>query len=188
MSVTGKFSFFEERVFGPRAAFVTSFTAGLHMLTAPSGYPREWRDGAGAYSRNVGDHYARHGAQGTAQFAVSALLHEDSRYVSSTSTSFLARVTHAIGYTIADQTDGGHRTLAVSNFAGAAAGGFVGTAYMPDGFNDTTHAGQRALQVLAGMAGRNLAAEFAPGIVRIVRKLGLPTTGKIPIPVWWTGQ
>jgi hypothetical protein len=33
---------------------------------------------------------------------------------------------------------------AISNFAGAKAAGFVGNSYLPSGFNDVTHAGQRA--------------------------------------------
>jgi hypothetical protein len=33
---------------------------------------------------------------------------------------------------------------AFSNFVGAKAAGFVGNAYLPSGFNNATHAGQRA--------------------------------------------
>jgi hypothetical protein len=188
LTVTEKFSFFEQPVFGPRAAALISLTAGLRMLNAPDRYPHEWRDGVGAYSRNVGDHYARHAAQNTASFVASAVLHENPRYVPATGTALLGRVAHAIGFTLIDRTDGGHSTLAVSNFAGAAAGGFVGNGYMPDGYNDVTHAGQRALGIMGGVAGRNLAAEFGPDIARMLRKLGISTTGKIPIPEWWTSK
>jgi hypothetical protein len=51
---------------------------------------------------------------------------------------------------------------ALSNFVGAAAGGFVGNAYLPSGFNNLTHAGQRATLRLGFAAGGNLFREFAP--------------------------
>src|ERR1035438_4159197 len=80
MTVGEKFSFFEEPVFGPRAATLASVTSALRLAIPPDRYPHEWRDGVGAYGRNVGDHYARHAAQSTASFAASALLHEDPRW------------------------------------------------------------------------------------------------------------
>ncbi len=188
LSVVEKFSFFERPVFGPRAALLTSVTAGIRLWNPPNAFPNEWRQGMPAYARNVGDHYARHAAQSTASFAASALLHEDPRYQPAKSTSFAGRLVHALGYSIVDRTDGGRATLAVSNFAGAAAGGFVGNAYMPDGFHDVTHGGQRALMIFGGMAARNLLEEFAPDIARGLRKLGIPTAGKVPIPEWWTSK
>jgi hypothetical protein len=51
---------------------------------------------------------------------------------------------------------------ALSNFVGAAAGGFVGNAYLPSGFNNLTHAGQRAKLRFGFAAGGNLFREFAP--------------------------
>ena len=188
MTVVQKFSFFEKPVFGPREAILTSFTAGFRLLTPPDAFPREWRQGMGAYGRNVGDHYARHAARATASFAAAALLHEDVRYHPARSTSFVGRFAYALGYTLVDRTDGGRLTPAISNFAGAMAGGFVGNAYMPDGFHDTTHAGQRALGIMGGMAIKNLAEEFGPDLARIARKLGIPTGGKIPVPEWWTSK
>jgi hypothetical protein len=51
---------------------------------------------------------------------------------------------------------------ALSNFLGAAGGGFVANTYLPAGFNDVTHAGQRATLRLGFAAGGNLFREFAP--------------------------
>jgi hypothetical protein len=62
----------------------------------------------------------------------------------------------------------------------------VGNAYLPDGFNNTRHAEQRAVGMFAGMAGRNLAAEFAPDIGRALHGLHLPRFNRIP--VWWTSK
>jgi hypothetical protein len=58
---------------------------------------------------------------------------------------------------------------AISNFAGSAAAGFVGNAYLPSGFRDVTHAGQRAGIQFAFAAGGNLFQEFAPQIPGPIR-------------------
>jgi len=58
---------------------------------------------------------------------------------------------------------------ALSNFVGAAAGGFVGNTYLPAGFNDVTHAGQRATIRFATFAAGNLFREFAPQMPRPMR-------------------
>ena len=62
-------------------------------------------------------------------------------------------------------------TIAFSNFAGAAAGGFVGTAYLPHVYNDLTHTEQRIAFQFANIAMQNVAAEFQPQWGPLVRKL-----------------
>jgi hypothetical protein len=95
-------------------------------------------------------------------------------------------LSHALIYTFIDKTDGGHSTVALSNFTGAAAAGFVGNAFMPAGFDNATHAGQRATLAFGSLAVGNMAQEFAPEIRKAllavhIRHVPLP-------PVWWTGQ
>ena len=51
---------------------------------------------------------------------------------------------------------------AISNFVGAAAGGFVGNAYLPTGFDNVTHAGQRTTVRFGMFAAGNLFCGFAP--------------------------
>jgi hypothetical protein len=68
---------------------------------------------------------------------------------------------------------------------GAAAGGFVGNAYLADGWNNTTHAGQRSLATFGGVAAQNFVQEFSPEIGGAFRRLHIP---KLPLPpIWWTG-
>ncbi len=76
---------------------------------------------------------------------------------------------YALRFTFVDRSDSGHAMLALSNFAGAAAGGFVGNAYLPAGFNDVTHAGQRATIRFGTFAAGNLFREFAPQMPRPMR-------------------
>jgi hypothetical protein len=91
------------------------------------------------------------------------------------------RTAHALAFTFAEKTDSGRNTIAFSNFAGAAAGGFVGRAYLPHGYDDLTHAEQRMASQFMSIALQNVAAEFQPQWGPIVRKLRIQ---KI-IPGWW---
>ena len=128
--------------------------------------------------------FARNGAEGIGRFTASVLLHEDPRYRRSGSNSFPVRLGHALVFTFVDRTDGGHTTIAVSNFTGAAAGGFIGNAYLPAGFDNLTHAGQRSAIAFGGIAAQNVLQEFSPELGRFLRKIHLP---HIPLPpVWWT--
>jgi hypothetical protein len=52
--------------------------------------------------------------------------------------------------------------VAVSNFTGAAASGFVGNAYLPTGFDNLTHAGQRSAVAFGGLNAQNVLQEFSP--------------------------
>src|SRR5260370_22984386 len=101
-------------------------------------------------------------AQRTARFLTGVALHEDPRYVRSTSKNPLVRTTHALAFTFIDKTDSGRNTIAFSNFAGAAAGGFVRRAYLPHGYNDLTHAEQRMASQFMSSAIQNVAAQFQP--------------------------
>jgi hypothetical protein len=179
-----KFSLYVHRTFGPPALILPAFGAGLSMLNPPGNYPREWKDGPQAFGRHYGNILATATARETAGMLASVALHEDPRYRPSGSTNVLFRTFHALSYTVVDRTDSGRTTIAVSNFAGAAAGGLVGMAYLPNGFNDATHAEQRIAAQFATLAIHNLAAEFYPQWGPIVRKLRIPKL----LPEWWVPQ
>jgi len=176
-----KFTIYAHQTFGPPALILPAFTAGRDMANPKSHYPREWKDGGGAFGRLYGDAIAAGTSERTARFLTGAALHEDPRYVRSNSKNPLARTMHAVAFTFIDKTDSGRNTIAFSNFAGAAAGGFVGSAYLPHGYNDVTHAEQRMTFQFASIAIQNIAAEFQPQWGPIVRKLRIQ---KI-IPEWW---
>jgi hypothetical protein len=186
MDVEDKFKYFVEPAFGPRNLFTKAFSSGIRMANPPKNYPHEWHSGVEAYGRFYGDSFARTGAESIGRFSASVLLHEDPRYRRSTSTFFPTRLGHALAFTLVDRTDGGHPTVAISNFTGAAANGFIGNAYLPSGFDNLTHAGQRSAVAFGGMAGQNVMQEFAPDLAPLLKKIHVP---HIPIPpVWWTGD
>ncbi|MDR3746350.1 MAG: hypothetical protein P4K80_09500 [Acidobacteriaceae bacterium] len=170
--------------FGPRAFVSPAFSAAMKMARPPSGYPREWIDGGPAFGREYGAALGTRVAQQTGRYAAGALLHEDFRYRPSGKQG-VARLFYALGYTFADRTDSGHRTLAVANFAGAAASGFVGNLYLPDGFNSPGDGAVRFEGRFVGYAGNNVSREFAPEIRRVTRKLHLPFP-RVPSREWWT--
>lgn len=186
MTLGDKFKYLVEPQFGPRSFFTNAFEAGIFMANPPSHYPPEWHGGAEAFGRLYGDSFARNGAEGIGRFTASVLLHEDPRFRRSESNSFPVRLGHAFVFSFVDRTDGGHTTIAISNFTGAAAGGFIGNAYLPAGFDNLTHAGQRSAIAFGGIAAQNVAQEFAPELGRFMKKIHLT---HIPMPpVWWTGN
>jgi hypothetical protein len=161
-----RFSYFmTETYLNPSFFTAPAFSASIRMANPPGKgadrYPNEWRQGAEGFGRNYGDAFATRISTHTAQFVTGILTREDPGYVPSASRHFLVRGSHAFVFTFIDQSDSGRRVPALSNFAGAAAGGFVGNAYLPDGFRDATHAGQRAIFQFGMLAGGNLFREFA---------------------------
>ncbi|HEX4652385.1 MAG TPA: hypothetical protein VH250_12860 [Granulicella sp.] len=186
LTLNQKFKLYEHQTFGPHALILPLFGAGIRMAHPPTsypGYPKQWTDGAGAFGRLYGSALATQSTKRTARFLVDAAVHEDPRYQSAPlGANTAVRFVHAIAFTFVDRSDSGHSELAYGNFASAAAGGFVGMAYLPAGYNDASHAGERMGTEFLGLAVQNVAREFAPQWVPIARKLHIP---KI-LPGWWT--
>jgi hypothetical protein len=171
--------------YGPRSLFNPAISAGITMLNPPKHYPRDWKDGPGAYGRIYGSKLASRASEQTARFLTAAVLHEDFRYRPSTSKDPIARIAHAFAFTFVDKSDSGGDRLAVANFAAAAASGFTPNLYLPRGYNTVSRAETRAAISFGGLVGKNLAREFAPDLARISRKLHVPFP-HLPIPEWWT--
>jgi hypothetical protein len=185
LSFHEKFTIYTHQAFGPPALIFPAFGAGIRMANPPKNYPRDWRDGGGAFARLYGDAIATQTTKRTAKFVTDTLFHEDPRYQPAREgANVVARFAHAVAFTIVDRSDFGNRQLALGNFASAAAGGFVGMAYLPDGFNDVTHAGQRVGTEFLGITAANIFREFAPQWAPVVHKLHIP---KI-VPPWWVPE
>ena len=181
--------------FSPIAFIVPAADAGITMAHPPRGYPRDWSDGGGAFAYNYGAEIGRHTTAGYAHFVAAAILREDPRYFHSTSRNYFSRTLHAMVFTLVDRSDSGRHTLAVSNFAGSVAGGFVGMSWEPDGFSDVTHAYQRSAVELTTFAGHNLIGVFSPELTRLAVKLhmskaqgALMPDSTAPVPDQQSGQ
>jgi hypothetical protein len=179
-----KFLIYATKSFGPPAVILPAFGAGLGMLNPPSKYPKEWKDGADAFGRNYGYRLADRTSRNTAQFLTGALLHEDPRYLRSTSSNPFTRTVHALVFTVFDKTDSGRTTFAASNFAAAAAGGFVGMGILPNGYNDITHAEQQMASEFLQIGIGNLLTEFEPQWGPWAKKLRIPKL----LPGWWVPE
>ena len=131
--------------FGPRALLTPAFGSAFSMLNPPSAYPKEWRQGMGAFGRIYGSSIATRTSEQTARFLTAAVLHEDFRYRPSTSKNPLVRSLHAVAFALVDKSDSGNNSIAFSNFAGAAAGAFTPNLYMPAGYNTLSSAVERML-------------------------------------------
>jgi hypothetical protein len=184
LTTQNKVLIYAHKTFGPPAVILPAFGAGLGMLNPPSKYPKEWKDGASAFGRNYGYRLADHTSRNTAQFLTGTLLHEDPRYLRSNSSNPFARTVHALAFTIFDKTNSGRTTFAASNFASAAAGGFVGMGILPDGFNDITHAEQHMASEFLQIGIGNVLTEFEPQWGPWAKKLRIP---KI-LPGWWVPE
>lgn len=182
MSLQDQASHYARDAFSAGSLLIPALPAGINMASPPNHYPREWKDGASAFGRNFGDALAAEEAAKAGKFLACALLHEDPRYFPDTRTNPMHRVFHALAFTLVDSSTTGRRRLAVSNLAGVAAGGFVGTAYLPAGYSDAIHAGQRAGGMLVGyaqtqvvgFATQNVIEEFSPELKALGRLLHLP--------------
>ena len=181
LTTKDKFQIYAHRNFGPQNFIFPAFGSALLMASPPRNYPRDWVDGGGAFGRWYGEQIAASSAYRTGQVLAEVALHEDPRYVPSRSTDVLMRTCHAIAFTLVDKTDSGRNTIAFSNFAGAAAGGFVGMGLLPAGHNDATHAEQRALRGLGAIAARNILTEFRPQWAPILQRMRIPSV----LPEWW---
>jgi len=174
--IEGKFRYYvSETYLNPSVFTAPAFRAGIRMANppgkGPTQYPPEWRQGPEAFGRNYGDAFASRVAFQTARFATGVITHEDPRYIPSSSHNVLARSFHALTFTFVDRSDSGHAMPAIANFVAATAAGFVGNAYLPSGFNNATHAGQRATIQFGFTAAGNLFREFAPQMPKPVRIL-----------------
>lgn len=166
------------QLIAPEHIFGYSASALYHMANPPGRgstyYPKEWRVGGPGFGRNFGDSAAQDETKHVGKYVSGALLREDPRYYPSASTSLVRRAEYAVLFTLVDRSNDGERRPAFSNLVGAAAGAYVGDAYLPPGFRNQAHATQRALLNLAGFAGENGLAEFKPEIREGLRRLHVP--------------
>jgi hypothetical protein len=169
-----KARYFAHQSLGPGAFVAPLFSAGPEIGKPPAHYPKQWRQGALAFGRLYGDALAFQAAAQTGRFLTGAAFHENPRYSPSTNHNPSARTMHALMFTLLDKSDSGCTTLAFSNFVGGASAGFVGSAYLPHGYNNTSHALTRTGIAFGSFAFTNLAVEFSPELRRIGRSLHLP--------------
>ncbi len=174
LDFAGKARYFARHSFGGGAFIGPLLWSAPTLAKPPAHYPNDWRQGPGALGRLYGDGLAFQTAAQTGKFLTGAAFHEDPRYSASDSRNPVVRAMHAIAFTAFDRSDSGGTTFAFSNFVGSASAGFVGTAYLPHGYNDTSHALDRMGIAFSSIAISNLAQEFTPEFRQLGKKMHLP--------------
>lgn len=174
LDFAGKARYFAGHSFGPGAFVGPLLWSAPILAKPPAHYPKDWRQGAGALGRLYGDALAFQTAAQTGKFLTGATFHEDPRYSASSSRNPFARAMHAIAFTAFDRSDSGRTTFALSNFVASASAGFVGNAYLPRGYNDTSHGIERMGIEFGSLAVTNLAQEFTPEFRWLGKRMHLP--------------
>ncbi len=178
LNLKGKLRYFAIESFRPGIYPVAAVYDGLTMASPPKAYPREWRQGFPGFARNYGDFMASWASVQGGKFVFASLVREDPRYYPSPSKNVFARTFNAVRYVVIDRADNGHPRPALANVAGSLAGGFVGNAYLPDPYANTSHGLSRSALAVTGFLTSNLADEFRPEIRKVAKKLHLPLIGK----------
>src|SRR5579885_3639315 len=150
------------------------FMAVPEFVRPPAGYPAQWRKGPAAFGRLYGDALALETVQQTCRFLIGLGLREDLRYSPAASRNPFRRALYAITFAVLDRSDSGRTTLAASNLFSAAASGFLGNAYLPRGYADTSHAVTRMGIQFGFIVAGNLANEFRPELRQMRKALRLP--------------
>jgi hypothetical protein len=166
---------FAHRFFGTGTLIGPLFMAGPEFAKPPAGYPKDWRRGPAGFGRLYGDALAFETVQQTTRFVTGLALHEDLRYIPSDSRNPLRRTIHAMAFAAFDRSDSGKVMPAASNFLSSAAAGFVGNAYLPRGYEDTSHAVTRMGFQFGSIIVTNLVTEFKPELHYLGKMLHLPT-------------
>jgi hypothetical protein len=174
LDFAGKARYFAEHSFGVGAFVGPLLWSAPILAKPPAHYPKDWRQGAGALGRLYGDALVFQTAAQSGRFVTGVVFHEDPRYSASSSRNPFARAMHAIAFTASDRSDSGRTTFALSNFVASASAGFVGNAYLPRGYNDTSHGINRMGIEFGSLAVTNLAQEFTPEFRWLGKRMHLP--------------
>ena len=178
--VPSRFHTWLDESIGPRALVVTAIPATVKIASPPDRYPPEWRQGQQGAARNFGDALASSISMQTARQSLAAVLHEDTRYRPSGRHNFFGRLSSAVADTFVYKSQGRIITPNVTNFAGAAAGGYVTRLYLPPGFNDMSHANTRMAYQFGTIVVTNVFQEFGRSLYMFSHKTHIPFIQSVP--------
>lgn len=156
------------------AWLVPGLEAAFSMAHPPRRQQPAWSVGAEGFVHLYSGYLARQSAATSAQTVAAALLHEDNRYLPAPPGSALRRAAHAVSFTVIDRrasAGSGHRMPAISSLAAAFTAAELANTWLAPQFQNSTHLVQRTLTSLGSLAGSELATEFRPDAVRLMRRV-----------------
>lgn len=139
------------------------------LIDQARNFPEEWGQGWDGFGQRLGSHYGQFVVSESIEFAVSALRHEDPRYIYSTRTRIWDRTQDAIvGTWLVRKDNSSERTLALGRIAGVFGSRAIATRWLPDSERDAVHVLRHSGISMATKTGINVAREFWPDIRRKV--------------------
>jgi hypothetical protein len=161
----GKLHYHAESTYSPLAiAGIAAYAGVLQAADAP----KEWGQGAAPYAKRFGSTMAWSGIHSTLAFGLDTTLHQDPRYVRSSSTGFWRRSGHALRGTILTRTDSGGETFSAWRFGSAFGAAYLSNQWYPDRLNTVRLDLIQGSVTLGFDLIGNLGSEFWPDIKRKV--------------------
>jgi hypothetical protein len=132
-------------------------------------FPEEWGQGWDGFGQRLGSRYGQFVLSESIEFAVSAVRHEDPRYIYSKRTRIWDRTEDAIvGTWLVRKDNSSQRTLALGRIAGVFGSWGIATRWEPDPERDVARYFRHCGFSMATKTGINVAREFWPDIRRKV--------------------
>jgi hypothetical protein len=146
----------------PSAVFSNVLIAGLEEAR---NFPHEWKRTGTAFARRLGSQYAQYFLDNTIELGISAIHHEDNRYLRVANGNVFKRFGNVVKSTVVvSSTQGGH-TIALGQIAGAYGSWAIASqVWEPPSEQRPSRILLWGSVNLAAKGGRNLIKEFAPDL------------------------
>jgi hypothetical protein len=132
--------------------------------------PPEWGQGLKGYGIRLASRFGTNFVQNSIQAAGAAALHEEPRYVSSSSKGFFRRSEHALLFTLVTYNNSGKVTPAIASVGSIYAASMITTLWMPKRYT-VLGDGVRDGNLQLGLNGAfNLVEEFLPDIKKVFKR------------------
>lgn len=163
LTVKEKLRYDWRHLFDPENIVFAGIGAGLDQWRDR---PGQWGQGWGPYFGRYGSHLAQYAVQRSIMFPVQAIDHEDTRYFSSTRSSYKGRLGDAFLHTVWRHSDKGGMMPAYSEFLGDYGASAVSRMWWPSQYRNGSSIFLAGTNTLLIDAGINVYREFKPDLKR----------------------
>jgi hypothetical protein len=163
----GRFHLYLNQTFVPPEAYLgVLLSAGVDQINHD---PPEWKLGAAGYGRRFASRFGTNFVQNSILAVGAATLHEEPRYISSSSKGFFHRSEHALLFTLVTYTNSGKVTPAIASVGSTYAASMITTFWLPKRYTALGD-GVRDANLQMGFNGVfNLVEEFWPEIKKVFK-------------------
>jgi hypothetical protein len=131
--------------------------------------PHEWGQGMLGYSRRLGTNAAQDIIRSTLNLGISMALHEDNRYFASGKSGVWPRIAYALKSSVTARHDNGKQYISVSQLGSGLSTSIISRQWAPASWQGPGNITADFSIWLANVAGFNIAREFVPDLMRMVR-------------------